>query len=173
MLFRQEKKLVRAQLTLLGKALRRDPATADELLVAVAEAFGHEAVDVQERALKLVARYLPRTTVPETRERLASAAEPLGPLHRETVTALFGDLVEPEPAEAYEEFLPPAPEPRPLEPAPGTVAELVEEVAARVKAHASERWIRRRPSWTPRPGSPASSGRSTASSGWRGPTGRS
>ncbi|WP_030736468.1 DUF6493 family protein [Streptomyces griseus] len=140
-LFRQEKKLVRAQLTLLGKALRRDPATADELLVAVAEAFGHEAVDVQERALKLVARYLPRTTVPETRERLASAAEPLGPLHRETVTALFGDLMEPEPAEAYEEFLPPAPEPRPLEPAPGTVAELVEEVAARVKAHASERWI--------------------------------
>lgn len=49
-LFRQEKKLVRAQLTLLGKALRRDSSTAGELLLAVAEAFGHDGVDVQERA---------------------------------------------------------------------------------------------------------------------------
>ncbi|NEE16524.1 hypothetical protein G3M58_59945, partial [Streptomyces sp. SID7499] len=35
-LFRQEKKLVRAQLTLLGKALRRDASTAGELLPSVA-----------------------------------------------------------------------------------------------------------------------------------------
>ncbi|MFH8438137.1 DUF6493 family protein [Streptomyces sp. NPDC018007] len=140
-LFRSEKKLVRAQLTLLGKVLRRDPSTADDLLVAVAEAFGHEAIDVQERALKLVARYLPRATGPGTRERLASAAAQLGPMHRETVAALFGDVLEHEPAGAYEEFLPPAPTPRRQEPAPETVAELVEEVAARVKAHASERWI--------------------------------
>ncbi|MFE1364162.1 DUF6493 family protein [Streptomyces anulatus] len=140
-LFRQEKKLVRAQLTLLGKALRRDASTADELLPAVAEAFGHEGVDVQERALKLVARYLPAVAGPEVREELASAATRLGPLHRETVTALFGDLVEEEAAEVYEEFLPPAPVLRRHDPAPETVAELVEEVAARVKSHASERWI--------------------------------
>ncbi|MFD5940350.1 DUF7825 domain-containing protein [Streptomyces griseus] len=140
-LFRQEKKLVRAQLTLLGKALRRDASTADELLPAVAEAFGHEGIDVQERSLKLVARYLPAVADPGVREQLASAAARLGPLHRETVAALFGGAVEEEPREAYEEFLPAAPVPRRQEPAPGTVAELVEEVAARVKAHASERWI--------------------------------
>ncbi|MFJ5046441.1 DUF6493 family protein [Streptomyces sp. NPDC088719] len=140
-LFRQEKKLVRAQLTLLGKALRRDAATAGELLPAVAEAFGHEGIDVQERALKLVARYLPAVAGPEAREQLASAAGRLGPLHRETVAALFGDLVEEEPQEAYEELLPPAPVLRPHTPAPENVAELVEEVAARVKSHASERWI--------------------------------
>ncbi|MFJ5868047.1 DUF6493 family protein [Streptomyces parvus] len=141
-LFRQEKKLVRAQLTLLGKVLRRDSSTAGELLPAVAEVFGHEAVDVQERALKLVARYLPAVAGPEVREQLASAAAQLGPMHRETVIALFGDLVEEEEApQAYEEFLPPAPVLRRQDPAPETVAELVEEVAARVKAHASERWI--------------------------------
>ncbi|MFQ6851958.1 DUF6493 family protein [Streptomyces sp. 35M1] len=141
-LFRQEKKLVRAQLTLLGKVLRRDSSTAGELLPAVAEAFGHEAIDVQERALKLVARYLPAVAGPDVREQLASAAAQLGPMHRATVTALFGELAEEEEApQAYEEFLPPAPVLRRQDPAPATVAELVEEVAARVKAHASEHWI--------------------------------
>ncbi|MBT2897482.1 DUF6493 family protein [Streptomyces sp. McG3] len=140
-LFRREKKLVRAQLTLLGKALRRDASTADELLPAVAEAFGHEGIDVQERSLKLVARYLPAVADPQARERLALAAARLGPLHRETVAALFGGAVGEEPREVYEEFLPAAPVLRRQEPAPGTVAELVEEVAARVRAHASERWI--------------------------------
>ncbi|MGW7093913.1 DUF7825 domain-containing protein [Streptomyces sp. NPDC054874] len=140
-LFRQEKKLVRAQLTLLGKALRRDASTADELLLAVAEAFVHEGIDVQERSLKLVARYLPAVADPPVREQLAAAAAQLGPLHRETVIALFGAPVEEEGPEAYEEFLPAAPVLRRQEPAPGTVAELVEEVAARVKAHASEHRI--------------------------------
>ncbi|MFJ6609560.1 DUF6493 family protein [Streptomyces sp. NPDC091289] len=139
-LFRQEKKLVRAQLSLLGTALRRDPSTADALLPAVAEAFGHEGIDVQERALKLVARYLPGVSGTQVRERLASSAAQLGPLHRETVAALFGGPVEEEPQEAYEEFLPPVPVLRRHDPAPETVAELVEEVAARVKSHASERW---------------------------------
>ncbi|MFI2469603.1 DUF6493 family protein [Streptomyces globisporus] len=141
LLFRPEKKLVRAQLTLLGKVLRRDSSTADELLPGVAEAFGHEGIDIQERALKLVARYLPAVAGPEVRELLASAAAQLGPVHRETVTALFGGLVEEAPQEVYEELLPPAPVLRRQEPAPETVAELVEEVAARVKAHASEHWI--------------------------------
>ncbi|NEE32157.1 hypothetical protein G3M53_42760, partial [Streptomyces sp. SID7982] len=103
--------------------------TADELLPAVAEAFGHEGIDIQERALKLVARYLP-VAGPEVRELLASAAAQLGPVHRETVTALFGGLVEEVPQEAYEELLPPAPVLRRQEPAPEAVAELVEEVAA-------------------------------------------
>lgn len=58
-LFRTEKKLVRSQLVLLGKVLRRETSAADELLPVVAGAFEHEDIDIQERALKLVARYLP------------------------------------------------------------------------------------------------------------------
>ena len=42
-LSRPEKSLVRAQLKLVGEALRRAPADAGELLPAVAVAFGHEA----------------------------------------------------------------------------------------------------------------------------------
>ncbi|MET7857424.1 DUF6493 family protein [Streptomyces sp. NPDC005318] len=133
-LFRTEKKLVRAQLVLLGKALRRDASTAEELLPAVVEAFGHEDIGIQERALKLVARYAPAPGDP-LREELALSADLLGPVHRAAAAEVFGDLlVAAPPAQPYEELLPPAPAPRLLEPAPQTPAELVEEVVALVRS---------------------------------------
>ncbi|MGW1653823.1 DUF6493 family protein [Streptomyces atratus] len=128
-LFRTEKKLVRAQLVLIGKALRRDPSTADELLPVVAEAFGHEDIAIQERALKLVARYLPVVGDP-VREELSLSASLLGPAHRTAAAEVFGDLLgDRSAAEPYEELLPPAPPLHRLEPAPATLPELVEEVA--------------------------------------------
>ncbi len=66
-LFRPEKKLVRAQLVLLGKVLARDAGVADALLPALAQAFGHEDSDVQERALKLAGRHLARASAPQVR----------------------------------------------------------------------------------------------------------
>ncbi|MFD9424523.1 MULTISPECIES: DUF6493 family protein [unclassified Streptomyces] len=137
-LFRREKKLVRSQLVFLGKVLRRDASTANELLPVVAEAFGHEDTDIQERALKLVARHLP-TVDDALREELALAAGQVGQMHRAAATELFGDLPE-ETADSgpYEELLPPAPALRRLEPAPESVAELVEEVAALVKSGSRE-----------------------------------
>ncbi|MFF2065625.1 DUF6493 family protein [Streptomyces sp. NPDC058200] len=132
-LFRSEKKLVRAQLVLLGKVLRADSGSAGELLPAVAEAFGHEDTGVQERALKLVARQL-SAVESGLRSELAAAAALLSPVHRARATEVFGELpTEPDPG-PYEEFLPPAPEPVRLEPAPATLAELVEEVSALVIA---------------------------------------
>lgn len=130
-LFRTEKKLVRAQLVLLGKALRCDRGASAELLPAVAEVFGHEDTAVQERALKLVGRYL-NAVDEELRLGLArSAAELLSPVHRAAAAELFGELPEADGLdEPYEELLPPVPEPQRLAPAAGTRAELVEEVAA-------------------------------------------
>ncbi|MEV4879983.1 DUF6493 family protein [Streptomyces cyaneofuscatus] len=133
-LFRREKKLVRGQLILLGKVLSRDASTAGELLPVVAEAFGNEDVALQERALKLVARHLPADDA-ALREELSFAAAQLGPIHREAVTALFGaegaeDAVD----GPYEELLPPVPVLSRLDPAPGSVAELVEGVAAQLKS---------------------------------------
>ncbi|ARF71338.1 hypothetical protein B7C62_03005 [Kitasatospora albolonga] len=149
-LFRPEKKLVRAQLMLLGKALGRDTTTAGELLPVVAEAFGNEDIALQERALKLIARHLPAAGE-ALREELSLAAAQLGPLHRDTVTALFGAVGGEAPAEGpYEELLPPAPVLSRLDPAPRTVAELVEEVAAQLKSR----------SWQP-----ATPGASAAASG--------
>lgn len=128
-LFRTEKKLVRAQLIHLGKVLRRDPSAAGELLPVIADAFGHPDTDAQERALKLAARALPAVP-PEVREEAARMASLLSPVHREAARTVFGDLWEEEPEAAYEEVLPPPPALRPLGPPPGSVAELTEEVTA-------------------------------------------
>ncbi|MCX4450419.1 DUF6493 family protein [Streptomyces sp. NBC_01789] len=133
-LFRTEKKLVRAQLVQLGKVLRREPSTADALLPVIADAFGHPDTDAQERALKLAARAVPAAT-PGVREEAARMASLLAPVHREAARAVFGELLEDEPeADAYEEILPPPPAPRPVGPPPASVAELTEEVVALLRS---------------------------------------
>ncbi|MEV7870749.1 DUF6493 family protein [Streptomyces sp. NPDC088124] len=128
MLFRPEKKLVRAQLVLLGKVLRADAGAAGELLPVVAEAFGHEDTDVQERALKLVARHLPALDA-DRRPEVAGAAALLSPVHHSRAGEIFGDIPSAG-AAPYVEILPPVPERVALAPAPADLAELVEEVAA-------------------------------------------
>ncbi|MFE7950439.1 DUF6493 family protein [Streptomyces sp. NPDC057426] len=125
-LFRTEKKLVRTQLTLLSKELRRDPGAATALLPVVAEAFGHEDTGIQERALKVVGRYLTRVDE-QVQEELASAAAMLSPAHREAAEELFGPTG-PVDDHPYEETLPSAPELRRVAAPPATVAELVEDL---------------------------------------------
>ncbi|MFI1286707.1 DUF6493 family protein [Streptomyces sp. NPDC020858] len=136
-LFRPEKKLVRAQLVLLGKALRRDPDDRFALLPATAAAFGHADTALQERALKLVAAHL-RPEDDALRTDLAFEAEQLGPALRRTAAGLLGALADPatDPA-GYQETLPAAPARRRLaaDGAP-SVAETVELVAALVKSSA-------------------------------------
>ena len=129
-LFRTEKKLVRAQLVLLGKALVRDTGTADELLPAVAHAFGHEDSDVQERALKLVERHLKKVTDAGARAELVIAAEQLIPGLRARAAQVLGAAPLVAEPVAYEEVLPPAPRPARLLPAPETPVEVAEEVGA-------------------------------------------
>ncbi|MGW3557351.1 DUF7824 domain-containing protein [Streptomyces sp. NPDC000963] len=129
-LFRTEKKLVRAQLTLVGKVLARERGAAGELLPAVAEAFGHEDTGVQERALKLVGRYLSAVDA-EVRAELAEAAGLLGPAHRRAAVELFGDALGAADAGPYEEVLPPVPGPEPVAPVAATVGALVEELVAK------------------------------------------
>ncbi|WP_418955812.1 DUF6493 family protein [Streptomyces tritici] len=132
LLFRTEKKLVRAQLTLLGKVLRKRPAAAPELLPVVAGAFGHADSDVQLRALKLVGAHL--SAVDEAvREELAGSAELLSAVHRPLALELFGAALPAEPVLPYEEFLPPVPEQRRLAPAAGTLPELLEDLVPLVK----------------------------------------
>ncbi|MFF7163300.1 DUF6493 family protein [Streptomyces sp. NPDC008086] len=129
-LFRTEKKLVRAQLVLLGKVIARDASTADELLPAVAQAFGHEDSDVQERALKLVERHVRKAGTAEVREELATAAGQLIPtLRARAAQSLGASPVAAEPV-TYEEVLPPAPQPVRLAPAPDSATELAEEIGA-------------------------------------------
>jgi hypothetical protein len=130
-LFRTEKKLVRAQLVLLGKVLKRDPSTADVLLPAVAEAFGHEDTEVQERALKLVERHA--TALPDSgdaRDRLVELTADLSPGLRLRAQRLLGIEAPGTASAVQEEVLPPVPERARLATAPDSVAELAEEVSA-------------------------------------------
>ncbi|QDY75705.1 DUF6493 family protein [Streptomyces qinzhouensis] len=125
-LFRPEKALVRSQLVLVGRELRKRPAVASTLLPVVSAAFGHPDTDLQERAVKLVARHL-AAAGDGVREELAAAADRLSPSQRAAARALFGADGMPEEA-AYAETLPSAKVPERLAPAPGSVAELVEEL---------------------------------------------
>ncbi|MFI5638774.1 DUF6493 family protein [Streptomyces goshikiensis] len=130
-LFRPEKKLVRAQLVLLGKALRRDREARHVLLPAVAGAFGHEDTGLQERALGLVGKHL-RAGDEELRTELGFQAELLSPVHRRAAVELLGaggggDFADEPP---YEEILPPAPVRRRMPDRARTLSETVELVAA-------------------------------------------
>ncbi|MGW1228928.1 DUF7824 domain-containing protein [Streptomyces sp. NPDC002530] len=137
-LFRPEKKLVRAQLVQLGKVLRRAPEAADELLPLVAEVFGHPDIALQEQSLKLVARRL-SATKPAVREDIRDLAAQLGPVHQPAARALFGETrAETPPADAYEEILPSAPVARRLGPPVSGAAELVEEYVALSRTGAGE-----------------------------------
>ncbi|KAB2971549.1 hypothetical protein F8R89_05495 [Streptomyces sp. SS1-1] len=133
-LFRTEKKLVRAQLILLGKVLARDASTAGELLPAVAQAFGHEDSDVQERALKLVERHRRGIGSDTVRDELRSAAEQLSPALRRRAADVLGVSLDAAEPLAYEEVLPPAPQPVRVAPAPASATELAEEVGALLAA---------------------------------------
>jgi hypothetical protein len=129
-LFRPEKKLVRAQLVLLGKALARDASGAPEVLPALAQAFGHEDAEVQERALKLVERHVKKVDSPEVRAELAAAADQLIPTLRTRAVETLGAAPVTAAAPVYEEMLPPAPEAARLAPAPDSAVELAEELGA-------------------------------------------
>ncbi|MGW6912459.1 DUF6493 family protein [Kitasatospora sp. NPDC054939] len=129
-LFRSEKKLVRAQLGLLDRAVKRSPERAGALVLAAAEAFGHPDAQVQERALNLVARHLKRAgdaVLPQ----LLAAAEGLDPAHHARAGALFGAPVGgEEPDTDWAALLPPAPQPRPLGEPIATPEEVAEELSA-------------------------------------------
>ncbi|MFJ9899256.1 DUF6493 family protein [Streptomyces sp. NPDC091280] len=128
-LFRSEKKLVRAQLVLLGKVLARDASAAVEVLPALAFTFGHQDSEVQERALKLVERHVKKVDSPELRAELASAAEQLTPALRARAVGTLG-AAPVTAAAVHEEVLPPPPVPVRLAPVPESAVELAEEVGA-------------------------------------------
>ncbi|MFD9689573.1 DUF6493 family protein [Kitasatospora sp. NPDC059088] len=142
-LFRTEKKLVRAQLAWLEKAARRAPDRSGPVVLAAAGAFGHPDPGVQERALNVVARHLAAAgtaVLPELR----GAAELLHPAHHARAGELFGAPVGggggggDDPAGGSEEILPPVPGPRPLGAPIGSAAELAEELSALLAAREPE-----------------------------------
>ncbi|SFC19908.1 DUF6493 family protein [Streptomyces aidingensis] len=147
-LFRTEKKVVRAQLSLLDRALRQRPEQAGLLLPAVAEAFAHPDITLQERAVRLLARHarrLPGAAGQErARQRLTEAAAGLTPMLRARAAELLGEpelLPDPRPAApaGTAEALPPYRGQEPLGAPPAEPATLAAEVAAMLAETASAR----------------------------------
>ncbi|WP_432037071.1 DUF6493 family protein [Streptomyces cucumeris] len=131
-LCRPEVKIVRAQLTMLDKAMRRERSRTDELLPVVVEAFSHEEHSLQERALALVVRHRKHAGGAVLAELTVSAGQ-LSPGLRARAAEAFGEAIagEEDDAEAAEvDVLPPVPHPERLEQAPSTPAELAEETGA-------------------------------------------
>jgi hypothetical protein len=126
-LLRLEKKLVRAQLAGLDRALRRDPARAARLVVDAATAFQHPDPALQGRALDMIARHLVAaggSALPELRV----AAEWLSPAFSARAAELLG--APQDTTDRFSETLPAAPEPRPVPGPAATAAEVAQEVAA-------------------------------------------
>jgi hypothetical protein len=136
-LFRKEKALVKAQITWLEKVARREPERAAEVFETVAAAFGHPALDIQERALTLITRHLPALPA-DTVARIAEATTALAGDLPARAAAVFGTTVGAGPGPE----LPPYPGPA-LMPAPITAAaELAEEIAVLVHEESGVRWER-------------------------------
>jgi hypothetical protein len=128
-LFRPEKKLVRAQLAWLDRAARRDPVRAGAVVLAAADAFGHPDAELQYRALKLTERHL-KAAGDAVLPDLRLAAESLNPAHAALASAVLGGELPPRAAEDYVELLPPVPVRRPMPEPLGSPAEVAEEVGA-------------------------------------------
>ncbi|GAA1768664.1 DUF6493 family protein [Luedemannella helvata] len=76
-LFRPQRGLVRTQLSWMDRAAKRHPEAVGDLLGSVATAFGHPSLDLQERALTIVARHVGGCDA-DARAALADAATMLG-----------------------------------------------------------------------------------------------
>lgn len=121
-LLRTEKKLVRAQLAWLDKAVTRHPEAVGPLLAAVAAGLGNESVDLAEQALRVLASH------PGGLDALRERADALdGDLRRQAEEALGLSVGPPAPSFAPAPIAyAPEPMPRPI----ATVAELADEMAA-------------------------------------------
>ncbi|WP_105968676.1 DUF6493 family protein [Streptomyces geranii] len=138
-LLRPEKKLVRAQLTRLDRAARKDPARAARTVLDTATALDHRDVDLQERALDVIARHLAAagdSVLPELRAAAARINPALAPRAAELLGTAPGQLAD-EPdrftdplTDQYADLLPAPPEPRPVPGPIETAAEVAEELAA-------------------------------------------
>ncbi|MEU8658470.1 DUF7824 domain-containing protein, partial [Actinoplanes philippinensis] len=134
-LLRKEKTLVKAQISWLEKVAGREPERAGEVFETIAAAFGHPALDIQERALALVIRHLPELPA-DVVARLAGASAVLAGDLPARAAAVFGTTVVTEAAPEPPPYAGPAAMPAPIT----TAAQLAEEIAVLVHEESGVRW---------------------------------
>ncbi|MEW2354821.1 DUF6493 family protein [Spirillospora sp. NPDC029432] len=125
LLFRPEKKLVRAALIWLGGSAR-ERSRVDATLAALPVAFGCEAHALQERAVEVAVKHAAEAGE-KARQAVREAAAALPADLRAWVAAAFGDVEAPEPAAPV--VLAPPPPPALLPGPISSIAELAEQFA--------------------------------------------
>lgn len=136
-LVRKEKTLVKAQMVWLERWARRDRDRGDAVYRTLAGAFGHPALDIQERALTVIAKQLPGLA-PETVSSIAGASTMLAGDLTARAAELFGTTVAAPGAPVELTAAVVAPMPPPIE----TAAELAEEVVVLLHDQTGVRWER-------------------------------
>ncbi|MEV0147923.1 MULTISPECIES: DUF6493 family protein [unclassified Nonomuraea] len=125
LLFRPERKLVRAGLSWLDRSVRHTPALAEMVAAPLARAFGADSVELQETAVGLALAHAEGMSE-EGRATVREAIELLAPELGRRAALVFGGgaVAEPEPS-----LVPPLPDPpervRGVEPPIDTVEEFV------------------------------------------------
>lgn len=131
--FRPERKLVRTALTWLDRTARKRDRV-DATLTAVAVAFGHESLEIQERAAKVAAKHASQANE-QTCEAIREAAASLPHESRERIAAAFGAAAEPVASIAVAAPSVPMPALAELPPPIASIAELVEESVRVLRDH--------------------------------------
>ncbi|MFB4314567.1 DUF6493 family protein [Actinomadura sp. 21ATH] len=126
LLFRPEKKLVRAAIAWLG-ASARERSRVDATLAALTVAFGGDAHALQERAVAVAVKHAAEGGE-EARGAVRDAAAALPADLRDRIAAAFGAVAAPAPAAPA--VLAPPPPPAPLPGPIASLAELAEQYAA-------------------------------------------
>ncbi|BEL02705.1 hypothetical protein Q0Z83_008960 [Actinoplanes sichuanensis] len=134
-LLRKEKTLVKAQISALEKAAKREPERAGEVFETIAAAFGHPALDIQERALDLITKHLAALPT-DSLARIADASTVLAGDLPARAAAVFGTTVLAEVAPELPPYAGPAPMPAPI----AGAAELAEEISVLVHEETGIRW---------------------------------
>ncbi|WP_194895206.1 DUF6493 family protein [Catenulispora pinisilvae] len=143
---RSEKNVVKTALTWLDGLFAKHPERTAQIAQTVAIAFGAQAADIQERALKVVGRRAKGLGEAE-RERLAAdAAIYLAPDLVAKLAGLLGVSQDSPTADAGDSDVAPFPEvapyvPRPLLPPIGSPAELAEVVASLSQSDPAEAMV--------------------------------
>ncbi|MCA1278331.1 DUF6493 family protein [Saccharopolyspora sp. 7B] len=127
-LLREEKKLVRTQLSWLDRLAKGDPARAHRVVLDAALAFDNRDVVLQERALHVIARHL-RSAGDDVLPRLRTSA---ARLHASLAPRAAEVLGSEEAGGTCVEALPPAPRPEPVPGPIETVVEVAQEVAVAI-----------------------------------------
>ncbi|SDS27404.1 DUF7824 domain-containing protein [Actinoplanes derwentensis] len=140
MLVRKEKTLVKAQIAWLERLARREPGQAGAIYETIAAAFGHPALDIQERALTLIAKQLPGLD-PGSAARIAGESSMLAGDLTARAAEIFGTTVAAGSAPVAPVVL--VPVETPLMPPPiTTAAELAEELVILLHDQTGVRWER-------------------------------